>query len=117
MSASKSNELVGALERLLGKKEGWAKLDDRPAVGGRPGGLGVGLPGSPPSVGSFAPSVGSFEESDASLRTHHAARTITTSDGLISVEYKPIHEVQLVGGGVLVFKDPPPDFPAGGAGA
>ncbi len=110
MSASKSNELVGALERLLGKKEGWAKLDDRPAVGGRPGGLGVGLPGSPPSVGSF-------EESDASLRTHHAARTITTSDGLISVEYKPIHEVQLVGGGVLVFKDPPPDFPAGGAGA
>lgn len=100
---STSYELEKALERLLDKKGGWSKLDDRPAVGGRPGGVGVGLPGSAPSVGGIV----SLEEKDAAAREYFPARMLLTTDGIFAFSESHIKSILLVDDSRFVLKEPP----------
>ena len=70
--------------------------------------------GAPGSVSRGAPSGGqqiTLEESDASQREYWAARTIRTSDGLLSIEIEPIKSRLLTSGQRDYYANPPADAP------
>lgn len=97
-----ASELQKAIDRLTKAEPDWKAFDKKPAVGGRPGAVSTGR-----GVGGASAGALSLVESDATLREYHAARTLTTSDGIFSIEWEPIKKVMLVGGGSMQFQDPP----------
>jgi len=106
MAVAPSNELRKALDKFLSKNEGWRAFDSKPAVGAKPGGVGTGRPSAASAGGG-----GAFVESDYALREYWPATTITTSDGLFTLEIKPIKKIALEGGGAAEFKQPPTPAP------
>lgn len=103
MSAS---ALQKSLELLGTPAPGWRPLDAVSPVGGRPGGVTTGRPSSVEQGQGGADAT--LEESDAALREYYASRIITTTDGLFTLEVRPIKRVALVDGGAILFKEPPP---------
>ena len=101
--AESSDDLQKALEKLLRGGGGWAPFEKKQPVGGRLGGLGVGLPSS----GTGGGGGGGFAESDASLREYYADRVITTSDGVFTSVERHIKSIALAGGGRATFDEPP----------
>lgn len=100
MAAAKNSSLLqDAIDRLKAAEPGWKAFDRKPAVGAKPGNVSTGRPASGKSA--------TLEESDAALRTYFATRTLTSSDGLFSIEWAPIQTISLVSGGVFEFKEPP----------
>ena len=104
MSASTSDDLAKALEKLVGGAPGWSPLDARPAVGARPGGIGVGRPSTSPSSGSGRVAL---EEKDAAQREYFDPRFLTSSDGIFAFSERHIKSILLVDDSRIVFKEPP----------
>lgn len=95
-----SSELKKAVDALVTKEPGWKEFTPAPAKGAKPGPVGKGVPGSGGN-GAVA-----FEESDYSLRQYWPAVTLTSSDGLMTIEVQPIKSIALVAG-LATFKAPP----------
>ena len=98
---SGSSELQKAVDRLREAEPRWKAFDKKPQVGGRSGSVSTGR-----GAGNAASSV-DLVESDASLREYYDPRTLTTSDGLFTIEQPVIKKIFLVGGGTFEFQEPP----------
>lgn len=103
-SSAQSSELQKAVDGLIKKEKGWKEFVRKPAVGAKPGGVGVGRPSS-------AQAGTGLEESDATQREYFAARTWRSVDGLITFVEEPIKSIALVGGGRFVLDEPPAPAP------
>lgn len=97
-----ASELQNAIDRLVKAEPGWKAFDKKPAVGGKPGAVSTGR-----GAGGAAAGALSLVESDATLREYYDARTLTTSDGIFSIEWEPIKKMLMIGGGSITFQDPP----------
>ena len=98
-----AGNLQDALGRLVGEPPGFEPLAPSPAVGERPGAVAVGRPGS--SSGNAAP--GALAEKDAAAREYYAQRSMTSSDGIITIVWTPIKSVLMEDDTRATFKDPP----------
>lgn len=98
-----ASELQKAVEKLVKREPGWKAFEPPPNVGARPGEVSKGRPAS-----SSPSSAATLEESDAALREYFSARMLTSSDGLFTIEVRPIKKIVLVGNGAFIFKEPPP---------
>lgn len=102
--AGDSDLLQKAIDRLMRAEPAWKKFERKPEVGDKPGAVSTGS-----AAGSAGGSGGpSLIESDASKREFYAARTLTTSDGIFTIEQPVIKKLYLVGGGSIQFGEPPP---------
>lgn len=99
------SDLQKSLQLLGTRSAGFEPLGPVPSVGARPGRVSTAPAGS--SLSGSTDRSAKLEESDAGLREHHPSRTITTTDGLFTLEVRPIKRVVLVNGGEIVFKAPP----------
>lgn len=99
------SELEKAIRKLAGREKGWEKFLPPPAVGGRPGGVGVGRPAA--SGAAQTGGGAGFVEKDAALREYWPAVTLLSSDGIFSIEIEPIKRLILEGEAVADFKQPP----------
>lgn len=97
--------LDAAVNRLKVRDRGWAKATEPPGKGERPPSRGKGLPAAAGASNSGGGSV-VFAESDYSLRQYWPARTISSSDGIFSIEVEPIKQIALEGSDVATFKEP-----------
>lgn len=102
-----SNSLLqDALRRLMEQQPGWKKATTPPEQGPKPAARGKGLPASSSSANGIA-----FNESDYGLREYWPPVSVTSADGLFTVEVDPIKAIALDGGGKATFKEPPPPAP------
>lgn len=97
-----ASELQKAVDRLIKSEPGWKAFDPKPPVGAKPGGVSKGR-----AAGNPSGSAQSLVEADASKREFYAPRTITTSDGLFTIEQPVIKKIILIGGGSIEFQEPP----------
>lgn len=97
-----AGELQNAVDRLIKSEPGWKQFDKKPPVGARPGAVSTGR-----AAGSTSGSAQSLVEADASKREFYAPRTVTTSDGLFTIEQPVIKKIILMGGGSIEFQEPP----------
>lgn len=104
-----AREIQDAIKKLVSREPGWVEFDRMPAIGTRPGEIAIGRPSSAASTAG-ARGVELVEE-DASTRQYHAPHVLRSSDGIITIEVEPIQQVNLRGGGALVFAAPPPEAP------
>ena len=100
-----ASELQKAVEKLIKTEPGWKAFEPVAPVGGRAGAVSTGRPSS--ASPTSAPLSPTLEESDAALREYFGARLLTSSDGLFTIELRPIKKIVLTGDGALIFKDPP----------
>ena len=96
------SELQNAIDRLIKNEPGWKRFEKKPSVGAKPGAVSTGR-----AAGSTGGSAQSLVEADASKREFYAPRTITTSDGLFTIEQPAIKKIILIGGGAIEFQEPP----------
>mgnify|MGYP000894229530 CR=1 FL=1 len=96
-----ASELQKAVDKLLLREPGWRKATQPPAMGPRPGGVGVGRPASGTTALELI-------EEDASTRQYYAPVVLRTSDGLFTIEVEPIRQISLRGNIPFRFAEPPP---------
>lgn len=92
--------LEKALRRIVQEQKGWAKFVPPEAKGARPGTVGTGVPASAGEGGA------TIEEEDASLRTYWPAKTLTSTDGLFTLQVEPIKSLRLRSGDDATFDNP-----------
>lgn len=94
--------LKKAVQSLLPQQPAFTALGEVPARGARAGAISTGRPSS-----TGAGTSGAFVETDASQRQYWSARTLTSSDGLFTIEVQPIRSILLNTGERAQFADPP----------
>lgn len=95
-----SSGLREAGRRLLGDGRGFEALKPAPAKGARPGAVATGRPAS---AGN---SDRNLAESDYAQREYWPAVTVTSTDGIFTLQVDPIKKIALEGGAVFTFKQP-----------
>lgn len=93
--------LQQAARRLVSQKAAFEAIKRAPPKGARAGERTTGRPASAAGASN------TFVESDAALREYFAQTSLTSTDGIFTIEVRPIKKVYLNGGGVLEFKNPP----------
>ena len=97
-----ASELDKAVEKLTKREKGWAEFRRPPAVGARPGTTTTGRPSA-----STTKTTAALIETDAALREYWPVRTLLSSDGLFSIEVRPIKKIVLEGDATAEFQNPP----------
>jgi hypothetical protein len=100
-AATNSSALEKALQRLLEREPGWKNFIRPENKGARPAAVGTGLPAT-----SEQQRGGAFEEEDAALRTYYPVKTLTSTDGLFTLQIEPIKSIRLSSGDDAKFAEP-----------
>lgn len=98
---SRASDLERAIDRLVRPEQGVPRFEPAPAVGPRPGAVTTGRPSSSGGVG------GAFAEKDYSKREYYSDRSMTSSDGIITIVWSPIKSLLLTSNDLATFKEPP----------
>ncbi|HQU89243.1 MAG TPA: hypothetical protein PK620_13040 [Denitromonas sp.] len=78
-----------------------ASLSPAPAVGARPGGISVGRQQASQAVGGAG-----FDEADYAQREYWPTVNRTSTDGIFTIQERPIKSILLLSGGRATFKQP-----------
>lgn len=95
-----SSDLREAGLRLLGGGRGFESLKPVPVKGARPGAVSTGRPASARN------SAQDLAESDYAQREYWSAVTLTSTDGIFTLQVQPIKKIALEDGAVFTFKQP-----------
>lgn len=97
-----STALQKAVERLVASEPGWSAFEQKPPVGARPGTVSTGRPAS-----SQASTALEFVEQDYAQREFFAERTVTSSDGIFEIAWRPTRAIHGAAGQRIELKEPP----------
>lgn len=97
---AKNSALQDAVLRLTPQAAPFEGFKSKPKVGAKRGEKSTGRPAAVNWI--------TLEETDVTKRTYYAARTLTSSDGLFTIEWAPIKSMELMGRQTFTLKDPPP---------
>ncbi len=93
-------DLRDAGRRLTGDGRAFQALKPAPGKGGKPGTVSTGRPAS-----GGGQTTG-FAESDYTQRQYWPAVTLTSTDGIFTLQVEPIKQLSLDSGAVFTFKQP-----------